>query len=197
MQHVLRRIAGKVKISQFLMARYAEEVAQDPDQPMGELIRTLYAEQYQKLLDDEQLEEICGRIIEHGERLAKATEEAKPARVSPAQGQLRGQYMADHLSKMDATSTCLWLANFDAREAQRLYMDEDYELVETMAQVRRLHEQEASRLEFENALFGFGGSYGKGKGPAARDEGEVRVHDLSGLTSQQALDRIAAMGRRQ
>lgn len=197
MKHLLHRLATALPVSHYFLARYAEEATADPEQEMGQLVQTVYAEVYHRLLDQEQLIEVCERLAAHGQKVADtapaATPDGKKKAAQPAKEFC--DYLNAWLAKLDMSETCLWVADFNPVEARRLYLVEDYEVVEDLAELKMGWEREKARLHFEGALFGFGGKYGTGKGKN-RDEGEVRVHDFSQMSSAQALERMAAMGRR-
>lgn len=200
--HLFRRLVNSPKISHYFLALYAEAAEEDPEQPMGELVRTVYAEVYRKFLDDEQLVEVCSRLSAHGQRVIDQVDAAekpagngKPARTTGSSDRGFGEYFQEWTAKLEMPQLCLLLANFDADRARQLYLLEDYEVVETMASCWRGLEYERGRLVYEASLFGFGGKYGKDKG-ARRDEGEVTVHDLSQLSPDAVRSKIAALGKR-
>ena len=194
--HLFHKLVGTLPISHYLLMRYAEEVSADPDQTMGFLVRMLYAEVYHVDLHPDDLVAVCARIQEHGDKVRARAEEVgrKPRPKASQKGNFSDYYNA-FMDKLDMTETCLWLADMDVDKARHLYLEEDYEVVEKMADFKRGHEREQHRLLFEGPLFGFGGKYG-GAGGGGRNEGDVTVHDLSQMTSAQALERIAQMSRR-
>lgn len=193
--HLFHKLVDTLPISHYLLARYAEEVAQDPEQIMGNLVRMLYAEIYHVDLHRDDLEAVCRRITEHGEKVRQRAEEAAKKPKGPSSKRKGGfsDYYNGFMEKLDMTETCMWLADMDLDKARRLYLEEDYQVVEKLADFKRGLEAERNRLLFEGPLFGFGGKYGGGGG---RDEGQVTVHDLSEMTSEQALARIAQMSKR-
>ena len=195
MKHLLHKLANALPISHYFLARYAEEASADPEQAMGELVQSVYAEVYQKLLEEDQLIEICERLAAHGQKVADtpATPDTGKKKAAPAKA--FSDYLNAWLAKLDMSEVCLWIADFNPVEARRLYLVEDYEVVEAMAELKQGWEREKARLHFEGALFGFGGKYGTSSGKS-RDEGEVRVHDMSQMSSAEALARMAAMGKR-
>lgn len=196
--HLFHSLVDVLPISHYLLIRYAEEVNEDPEQIMGHLVRMLYAEVYHVDLHEEDLVAVCNRIQAHGEKVRARAEDAKK---KPGNGQHKAvrkgnfsDYYNEFMDKMDMTETCLWLADFDPEKARRLYLLEDYEVVEKMADFKRGYTREQQRLLFEGPLFGFGGKYGGGGG--GRNEGDVRVHDLSQMSSAQAMERISQMSKR-
>ena len=198
MSHVFRRLVGTLPISQYFLARYAEEAQAQPEITIGELVRDLYAEIYHRLLDDDDLQAVCQRIGEHGEKVqarAKANGAARQPAKKSSSNRLFSDYFNEFVTQLDASQMCLWLADFDPVRARALYFDEDHEVVTEMADFKVRLSQEQNRIAFEGALFGFGGKYGSAT-PAGRDLGDVQVHDLSGLTAQEAMERIAAASRR-
>ena len=195
--HLFHSLAGALPVSHFLLKRYAEEAAEDPEQAMGPLVAMLYAEVYRMELHEDDLVSVCARIQAHGEKVATAAKAPGADKTKPKRKQSGGfsDYMNTFMEGLDLTETCLWLADMDPTKARQFYFEEDYELVEKMAEFKRRYEREHQRLLFEGPLFGFGGKYGGGGG-GGRDEGKVTTHDLSGMSSKQALERIAAMSRR-
>ena len=194
--HLFHELTGVLPVSHYLLTRYAEEVSANPDQTMGALVHMLYAEVYHVDLHQDDLAAVCSRIEEHGNKVRARAEEASRKPKGQPQSKRKGNfsdYYNDFMSTLDMTDTCLWLAEMDVDKARRLYFEEDYQVVEKMADFKRGHEREQHRLLFEGALFGFGGKYG---GSGGRNEGDVTVHDLSQMTSAQALERIAQMSKR-
>lgn len=195
--HVFRRLAEQLPISQHFLIRYAEEVQAEPDLELGELVRTLYAEVYRELLEHDQLIEVCTRIEAHGqkieERAAVKTQDKRKPTIKG--GRQFSDYFNEFIEKLDTSQVCLWLADFDTERARFLYFREDYEVVAAMVELKLGLEREHNRVVFEGALFGFGGKYG-GSGVGGRDEGEVRVHDMSQMSSGDAFATLAALGRR-
>lgn len=193
--HLLHKLADVLPVSHYLLKRYAEEASEDPEQAMGPLVLMLYAEVYHVQLHEDDLVNVCSRIQAHGakvEQVAETVEGKKPKRKSSGGF---SDYYGAFMEKLDMTETCLWLADMDPGKARRLYFEEDYELVEKMAEFKRGYEREQHRLLFEGPLFGFGGKYGSSS-RSGHDEGKVTTHDLSEMTSQQALDRISQLSRR-
>lgn len=205
--HLLHKLANAAPISLYFLARYREEVEADPDNQVGPLIRRLYQEIYGQLLDDETLTDICVRLADNGKRVQEREENdapAKSARPQPPKAQTGpGKFYSDYynrfVSKFDTTQSLLWLTEFNAAEARRLFLYEDFELVEHMIEVKQGLEQERNRLIYEGPMFGFGGKYSGGAGggrAGAKDEGEVVVHDMTSMTAEQAAARISALQRR-
>lgn len=196
--HLFHSLVDVLPISHYLLMRYAEEVSSDPEQIMGHLVRMLYAEVYQLDLHEDDLVAVCSRIQAHGDKVKARAEEAQKKPGNGARAARKGNfsdYYNDFMDKLDMTETCLWLADFDPDKARRLYLREDYEVVEKMADFKRGYTREQQRLLFEGPLFGFGGKYG-GAGGGGRNEGDVRVHDMSQMSSSQAMERISQMSRR-
>ena len=194
--HLFHKLVDALPISHYLLMRYAEEVNANPDQAMGHLVRSLYAETYHVDLHPDDLVAVCTRIEEHGDKVRARAEEASRKPKGQPQSKRKGNfsdYYNDFMAALDMTETCLWLADMDVDRARRLYFEEDYQVVEKMADFKRGYEREQHRLLFEGSLFGFGGKYG---GSGSRNEGDVTVHDLSQMTSAQALERIAQMSKR-
>lgn len=194
--HLFHRLHGVLPISQYLLKRYAEEVSNDPELVLGELVFMLYAEVYQVQLHEEDLSAVCARITGYGEKVMERA--ATPAKPRPAAAAKKGfsDYFNKFLQEMDISETCMWLADFNLHEARRLYYEEDFEVVEALSVTRLGYERERARLQFEGPLFGFGGGY---QGRSGRDEGEVRVHDMSQLktmTAAEAAQKLSQMGRR-
>lgn len=195
MDHVLHKLARQLPVSHYLLKRYAEEVSDNPDQTMGELVAALYQEIYGRELEDAELVEICERLIKNGDEVA-STPAPPPGAVTkkPSAGKrMFSDYFNEWAAGLDLGQQCLWIADFDPSRARHLYMYEDFEMVEALAALRLDFERERNRVQFEASLFGFGGGYGK---QSKRDEGEVKVHDLTNMSSQDALARIAALGQR-
>ena len=200
--HLFRKLAGHHKISLYLLARYGEKVQENPEATMGPLMQELYEEVYGIVPEEQDLVAICERIIAHGEEVAKKSEEkaekpAQPQRKRPTSPARNfSDYYTEALNGLDVTQTLLWLTDFDSEEAQRLYLQEDFELVECMIDTKMKLSYEENRIRYEAVLFGFGGKYsGSGTG-SKRDEGEIRVHDMSEMTAADALAKIQAMQRR-
>lgn len=198
MSHVLHKLYGKHPVSHLFLKLYAEAARDNPEETVGALVREVYAQVYGVELDDEALEEVAARLHEHGERVQEVlakTSNGDPAKAKPRRRSERGRgdYYDEWLTGQDISQTMFWLTGYNAQEARRLYEEEDYEIVEAMISTKRLHDMELGRLQFEAALFGFGGHYGNGK---RRDEGEVRVHDMSNMSSADALNKLAELGRR-
>lgn len=197
MPHLLHTLRDEMPISHMFLTIYAEGAKNAPGTNGADLVRLAYAETYRQDLTDEQVELVCLRLDSHGQRLkaemAKRSDKPGAPKVKPERSY--GDYFREWLAELDMTQTLLWLTDYDLEKAQHLYRYGDYELVEKMVTTKKLHQAEAARLQYEAALFGFGGKYGRGGG-SRRDEGDVRVHDLSGGTAQQALDRLAALARR-
>lgn len=192
--HLFHRLADELPISQFMLKRYAEEVERDPEVRLGDLVFLLYAEVYQVQLHDDDLARVCERITGHGEKVReRAATPAKPGTKHSHGKSGFSDYFNKFLDGMDLSQTCMWLAGFDLKEARRLYYQEDFEVVEELSTMRLGYEREQARLQFEGPLFGFGGGY---KGASRRDEGDVRVHDLSQMTSTDAAKYLSQFGRR-
>lgn len=198
MSHLFFTLRDMLPVSHLFLALYGETARENQDMPAGDLVRLIYAEVYQVDLEEDQVLQICERLETHGARLREmvtklenrtAEKKAKPAERG------RGDFFEEWLEGLDMTQTMLWLADFNLAEARRLYSLEDYELVERMVVTKKRMTQEQGRLDYESTLFGFGGKYGKSTG-GGRDLGEVRTHDLSNLSSEQALARLAQMSRR-
>lgn len=200
MPHLLHTLRDELPISHLFLTIYAENARDNPEASAVESVRLAYAETFCEDLTDEQVLMVCKRLETHGERLKVEAEKrgAGPEERKAVKAERGfGDYFREWLSGLDMTEMLLWLTDYNTAEAKRLYRFEDYELVEKMVATKKLHQAEAARLQYEASLFGFGGKYGRSSGPGGRrDEGEVRVHDLSGVTAQQALDRLAALGRR-
>ena len=191
--HLFHRLTDVLPISQYLLKRYAEEVTENPDQVMGFLVRMLYAETYRVDLHEDDLIAVCTRIKEHGDKVEQkaAAPDKKVSSVRSKGG--FSDYYNNFMDKLDMTELCLWLADMDPARARKLYFEEDYEVVEKLAEFKQGYEREKNRLMFEGALFGFGGKYGSSSG---RDEGDVRVHDLTGKTAAEVMATVSKLGQR-
>lgn len=197
--HLFKRLANTLPVSLYMLARYAEEVQADPETAVGEMVRSIYAEIYEKYLEDDQLIAICERLQEYGLKVQEAANKAKPPAESAAAAKHRDKYFSEYfntfMDSLDVSKSMMWLTEFDATKARNLYMYEDFEVVEAMLETKRGLENERNRLLYEAALFGFGGGYSKGSGKA-KDEGDVIVHDLSKVPPNQMIARINAAQQR-
>ena len=193
--HVFHRLRDTLPVSHLFLALFAEAVQADPEQSLGELVRTLYAEVYQRFLEEDELHAVCERLHGHGQAVKQRAEATGNKRKPSTTKRGFGQYYTDFIHKLDTSQACLWLSDFDVVRARQMYEREDHEIVDAMLQLRIGVEHERNRLLFEGALFGFGGQYGS-SGPRGIDEGEVRVHDYSDMSSDEALKRLQQMGRR-
>lgn len=202
--HLFRKLANQIPLSLYLLARYGELAKESPDASAVSILQQAYLESCGEELSEEDAVTCCLRLEDHGQKAMEAAEAAaaKPQRQQtqgkprPFQAKSFSDYFNHHLNSLDTTQTLLWLTEFDEREAWRLYMEADYEVVEHMLDTKKGLEQERNRLLYEGPLFGFGGKYGNSSGRPDRDEGDVRVHDISEMTPEQALARITAAQKR-
>lgn len=200
--HILRKLVGQRQISLHLLVRYGEEVQTNPEAVLGELMHRLYLEVYGEKLTDEDLLQVCERIVNHGNKVTETqTTPADPLETIRNQRKTGERHFSGYYNELvkgwDLSQTLLWLSDFDPDKSRQLYLHEDYELVECMIDTKTKLSQELNRIQYEAALFGFGGKYATGGGNRPnRDEGEVRVHDTTGMTSQAMAAKILALQRR-
>lgn len=85
-----------------------------------------------------------------------------------------GGRFSEWLEKLDATETCILVADFDPEKARNLYTKVDRTLVIKLAEVKIHCMQETANTQFEAVLFGMGGGY---KGHMESDSDVINLSD--------------------
>ena len=150
-----------------------------------ELFRQVVADGYALIHDREvveaYLEGLVNRVLARIAELQIQEEKANNRRNKKT----FGSSYAEWLSTLDATSSCLYLADYDIAKALRWYWDEDYLLVQEAIKVKSGHESQITLTRMEASMYGFGGRYADDKGNDANtvDLDEMNADDIKSAMS--------------
>lgn len=99
-----------------------------------------------------------------------------------------GSSYAEWLSELDATSSCLYLADYDITKALHYYWEEDYLIVQEAIRIKSGHESQITLTRMEASMYGFGGKYADDKG------GDGNTVDLDSMAPDDIKAMMAGMG---
>ncbi len=97
-----------------------------------------------------------------------------------------GSSYAEWLSTLDATASCLYLADYDIERALNWYWNEDLLLVQEAIKIKSGHESQITLTRMEASMYGFGGHYADDKGndgSTTIDLNEMSVDDIKSAMS--------------
>jgi hypothetical protein len=105
----------------------------------------------------------------------------KPTRHSKS----LGTRYAEWLSGLNAEQVCLYLSNYDVKQAEQLYWFTDIKAVQDAVTLKSQHDSHLALIAMEATLYGGGGKY------QDDDSGEeIRQHDLDSASSMAALKQL-------
>ena len=129
------------------------------------------------------LDELVARVLARIEELHKKEEKLKPSR-SPKKS--FGTSYAAWLAELDATESCLYVAEGDIDKALHLYWHEDYLLVQEAVKFKSWHESQITLTRLEASMYGTGNKYADDTG-GGRNEKTFNLDELSPDEIQAAM----------
>lgn len=155
------------------------EHEQITDLILSESVRASFSKVYPGSQVTKILELLVKRVMERINR-HKEVAENKPTPGPPTTGKSFGVSYANWVSDLDSSSLCLYLADYDIREAYRMYWFEDIDFVEQAIRTRSKQDNEAAVLNMEAVMYGMGGHY-NGDGSGSGDGIDIDLSKGEGI----------------
>ena len=204
---LFRILDHTVKIPYKFVFIYTEVAKRQPDSHAGAVIAEIYKEVFGIELTEEQLLEVGERLEKwaKSKTAEKATDKAASdpsSNVTKISQKSNSNTFAHRYAEwfrgLALDQALLWLSDYDPERAEYFYSSVDKDLVDMAMETKARNMEESNRLLFEAALFGNGGSYGKGRKGGSPGGGAevVREHDCTKMTSDDIKSRLASLQRR-
>lgn len=135
-----------------------------------------YSLVHDEALVSELIDSLMKRVFERIDELNTQEQESKTS--GRKSGKTFGSSYAEWLSELDATQSCLYLADYDITKALQLYWNEDYKIVQEAIKLKSNHESQKTLAQLESCMYGFGGKYSDDSG-AGNDPNTVNIDDAN------------------
>lgn len=175
----LFRHSHKHPVSFLFLEILREFVAANPETTLGVAIQVVCQELNYTAPD---LDQIAERLQ------VPEKSEASPSGSKSDKKSFGSGYL-EWMQKQTPDVQCLIASRFDVRKAEYLYSRVDKNVAEDVLRAFTEHDWQQAVLNFEASMFGFGGSYGGGKGSKGSDSAREVVE--VDMTKPAAADDLA------
>ena len=198
---LFRNLDHQVKLPYKFMFAYSEVAKRAPGAAAYDVILEVYLALYGIELSQEQAVEVAERLSAWASQADKKSQPA-PSPGLPQKSNVKnlgntntfGYRYRQWFSSLGLDQALLWLSDYDPERAEYFYSQVDKDLVDMALETKTKAVEELNRISFEAALFGNGGSYGKGK--KGVPEGNVIEHDCTKLSGSEIEARLKALQQR-
>lgn len=147
-----------------------------------QIVLSSYKLVYEDELVDRLGDSLLQRVLERIEELNTDEQANKPS--SSRKSKTFGSAYAEWLSGLDATQSCMYLAEYDIEIALKLYWNEDYKLVQEAIKIKSTQDSQKTLAQLEACMYGFGGKYSD---DTAGDSNTINLDELDPNDVKSAL----------